>query len=176
GLPSLGQQDAEAQHMARCAREIDNIRAALDWAFSGRGDVTIGAVLAAACGPVWLHLSLMAECRERTEQALRCFEPGSDLDPRIRMQLELALGLALSYATGSVDRAWLALSEAFEIADRLNNADMQLRALWAMWSHRLNRGEQRVTRFLAERFSQVARRAGRADDSLVGDRLLGTTM
>src|SRR5205814_7631954 len=85
-------------------------------------------------------------------------------------------GLALSYATGSVDRAWIALSEAFEIADRLNDTDMELSALWAMWSHRLNRGEHRVTRYLAERFSQVARRAGNPDDVLVGDRLLGTTM
>jgi predicted ATPase/DNA-binding winged helix-turn-helix (wHTH) protein len=174
--PALGQPDADAQRMARCAREIDNIRAALDWAFSGHGDMKIGVVLTAACGPLWLHLSLMAECRERTERALQCFEPGSDLDPRIRMRLELALGLALSYATGSVDRAWVALSAAFEIADRLNDTDMQLRALWGMWSHRLNRGEHRVTRHLAERFSQVARRAGNADDILVGDRLLGTTM
>jgi len=162
--------------MARCVRELDNVRAALDWSFSGNGDTAIGAVLTAACGPVWLHLSLMAECRERCERALRCLEPGSDVDFRIRMRLELALGLALSYLTGSVDRAWASLSEAFNFAERLNDVDMQLRALWGMWSYRLNRGEQRATRHLAERFSGIAHRAGNPDDVLVGDRLLGTTM
>jgi hypothetical protein len=92
------------------------------------------------------------------------------------MELALALGLALSYATGSIDRAWVALSEVSDIAKRLDDTDMQLRALWAMWSYRLNRGEHRITRNLAERFSHVAHRAGNPDDVLVGDRLLGTTM
>src|SRR5215813_13423791 len=176
GAPSLGQPEVTTQDMARCVRELDNVRAALDWSFSGNGDTAIGAVLTAACGPVWLHLSLMAECRERCERALRCLEPGSDVDFRIRMRLELALGLALSYLTGSVDRAWASLSEAFNFAERLNDVDMQLRALWGMWSYRLNRGEQRATRHLAERFSGIAHRAGNPDDVLVGDRLLGTTM
>jgi predicted ATPase/DNA-binding winged helix-turn-helix (wHTH) protein len=176
GSPSLGQKATTTQDMARCVRELDNIRAALDWAFSGSGDTAIGVVLTAACGPVWLHLSLMAECRERSEWALRQLKPGTDLDLRIRMQLALALGLALTYSTGSVDRAWDALSESFEVAEQLNDTDMQLRALWAMWSHRLNRGEHRATRHLAERFSQVAREGGDPGDVLVGDRLLGTTM
>src|SRR5262249_25948735 len=62
------------------------------------------------------------------------------------------------------------------ISARLNATDMQLRALWAMWNYRLTRGEHRLTRHLAERFSEVARRAGNQDDVLVGDRLLGTTL
>jgi predicted ATPase len=162
--------------MAHRTQEIDNIRAALDWAFSESGDPALGFVLTAACGPVWLHLSLMAECRERCEYALRHFKAGSDLDERIRMQLALALGLALSWATGSVERAWIALSEAFDISTRLNDADMQLRALWGMWNYQLNRDEHRVTCDLAERFSKVALQAGNPDDVLVGDRLLGTTL
>jgi predicted ATPase/DNA-binding winged helix-turn-helix (wHTH) protein len=173
-LPT-GQSKTTTQDMARCVREIDNVRAALDWAFSANGDVATGVVLTAACGPVWLHLSLMAECRNRTEWALRYFKPGSDLDSRVRLRLALALGLALTYGTGSVDVAWVALSEAYDLSKRLNDTDMELRSLWALWSHRLNHGEHQATRDLAERFSQVARRAGNSDDVLVGDRLLGTT-
>jgi predicted ATPase/DNA-binding winged helix-turn-helix (wHTH) protein len=176
GSPSSERSEAATQVMARRAREIDNIRAALDWAFSPSGDVELGVVLTAACGPVWLHLSLLAECRERSEYALQYCKPRTDFDFRIRMQLAAALGLALSYATGSVDRAWVALSEAFDFAEKLNDTEMQLRALWGMWSYRLNRGEHRVTRTLAERFSEVALRAGNPDDVLVGERLLGTTL
>lgn len=174
--PALGQPEASAEDVARRVREIDNIRAALDWAFSESGDIAIGVALTAACGPVWLHLSLMTECRERTEWALRHARGDPDLDSRARMQLALALGLALSYAAGSVDRSWDALSEAFDISERLGETDIQLRTLWAMWSHRLNRGEHRATRDLAERFVQVARHAGNADDVLIGDRLLGATL
>jgi len=176
GSISSGYSEPTAREMAHRAREIDNIRAALNWAFSPSGDVELGTVLTAACGPVWLHLSLMAECRERCECALRCFKSSSDLDERIRMRLALALGLALSYATGSVDRAWGALSEALEISKRLSDTKMQLRALWGMWNYRIERGQHRVTRNLAERFSETARHAGGPDDVLVGDRLLGTTL
>lgn len=37
-----------ADHMALLEREMDNVRAALDWAFSPRGDSSIGVVLTAA--------------------------------------------------------------------------------------------------------------------------------
>lgn len=174
--PALGQPEASAEDVAHRVREIDNIRAALDWSFSESGDVAIGVALTAACGPVWLHLSLMTECRERTEWALRHAGADPDLDPRIRMRLALALGLALSYAAGSVDRSWDTLSEAFDISEWLGDTDIQLRTLWAMWSHRLNRGEHRAARDLAERFAQLARRAGNPDDVLIGDRLLGATL
>src|SRR5262249_23649699 len=173
---SSGYSEPTLSQMAHRVREIDNIRAALDWAFSANGDSELGAVLTAACGPIWLHLSLMAECRERCECALRRFKSSSDLDERIRMRLALALGLALSYATGSVDQAWVALSEALEISKRLSDTEMQLRALWGMWNYRIERGEHQVSRKLAERFSETARHAGNPDDVLVGDRLLGTTL
>jgi predicted ATPase len=176
GAPSSGRPAPTKQVMARRVREIDNIRAALDWAFSTDGDMAIGAVLTAACGPVWLHMSLVAECRDRTARALRCFKPQSDIDLRVRMELAMALGLALSYATGSVGSAWLALADALDIAEKLDDTDMQLRALWGMWSYRLNRGEHRITRKLAERFSKVARRGGDSGDVLVGNRLMGATM
>ena len=40
------------EDVARYGREIDNVRAALDWAFSPVGDPSIGAVLTAAYVPV----------------------------------------------------------------------------------------------------------------------------
>src|SRR5258707_5220917 len=62
------------EDVARYGREIDNVRAALDWAFSPVGDPSIGAVLTAAYVPVWLNFALMAECTERTERALDSLE------------------------------------------------------------------------------------------------------
>src|SRR5215468_2903614 len=56
--------------MPRYDREIDNVRAALDWSFSPTGDVITGVVLTAAYVPVWLYFAFMTECRERTERAM----------------------------------------------------------------------------------------------------------
>jgi predicted ATPase/DNA-binding winged helix-turn-helix (wHTH) protein len=44
---------------------IDNLRAALDWAFSPSGDVGVAVALTAAAVPLWTHLSLLTECRAR---------------------------------------------------------------------------------------------------------------
>src|SRR5262249_58894165 len=68
--PAPGQPEASAEDVARRVREIDNIRAALDWASSESGDTAIGVAITAACGPGWVHLSLMTECRERAPWAV----------------------------------------------------------------------------------------------------------
>jgi predicted ATPase len=65
----------------RFASEIDNIRAALNWAFSPEGDTKTGAALAASSTPVWLALSLFTECRSWMARAAGCIESGS-LSPR----------------------------------------------------------------------------------------------
>jgi predicted ATPase/DNA-binding winged helix-turn-helix (wHTH) protein len=44
----------------------DNVRAALDWAFSAGGDASVGVALTAAAVPLWMHLSLLDE-RDRRE-------------------------------------------------------------------------------------------------------------
>jgi predicted ATPase/DNA-binding winged helix-turn-helix (wHTH) protein len=164
------------EDVARYGREIDNVRAALDWAFSPVGDPSIGAVLTAAYVPVWLNFALMAECTERTERALDSLEPDLNLSERLRMQLHIALGDALLHSAGFVERTGMVLAEALETAERLDDVVSQLRALWAMWSYRFNIGDNRAAQPLAERFSHLARDVGDRADVLVGDRLIGTTM
>jgi predicted ATPase/DNA-binding winged helix-turn-helix (wHTH) protein len=162
--------------IARYGREIDNVRAALDWAFSPVGERPIGVVLTAAYVPVWLNLALMIECTEWTERALNSLTPDLNLNGRLRMQVHIALGDALLHSTGFVERTGTVLAEALETAESLDDVVSQLRALWAMWSYWFNTGDNRAAQPLAERFSQVARRAGDTADVLVGDRLIGTTM
>ena len=49
--------------LAASGQEIDNVRAALAWSFSSPVHASIGTELAAAYVPVWLNMSLAAECR-----------------------------------------------------------------------------------------------------------------
>ena len=46
-----------AEWLAEYAREIDNLRAALDWAFSPSGDVAIGVALTVAAIPLWIAIA-----------------------------------------------------------------------------------------------------------------------
>jgi predicted ATPase len=77
--------------LAEYATEIDNLRAALDWAFSPHGDASTGRALTAAAIPLWTHLSLIEECRARVERALAVRSTGAQQDVRRQMKLQGAL-------------------------------------------------------------------------------------
>src|SRR6202030_1593138 len=73
--------------LAEYGPRIDNLRAALDWAFSSTGDASIGVALTAAAASLWMHLSLTEECCGRVEQALAAIAGGAGRDPRREMKL-----------------------------------------------------------------------------------------
>ena len=77
------------------------MRAALDWAYSGRGDLTLAVDLTAAATPVWFHHLLIDECRERIEQAITLItEEAVRRDARRELRLFSALAVAYMDSTG----------------------------------------------------------------------------
>src|SRR5271155_142054 len=154
---------------------IDNIRAALDRSFSSSGDASIGMAVTAASVPLWMHLSLMEECRGRVERALASLAPGSNGDRRRRMKLYAALGLSLKQTKGPgcAGAAW---TKALELAGSLDDAEYQLRALWGLWTCALSSGEYRTALALAQRFCNLAASQPDPVDLLFGDRMMGVPL
>ncbi|HEY2534356.1 MAG TPA: transcriptional regulator, partial [Xanthobacteraceae bacterium] len=146
--------------LARHVREIDNVRAALDWSFSPAGDQAIGIDLTASYAQVWRHLSLMSECRERCERALLSLErqPHATANMRLRMELQMAIAGAIFITMGSPDRAKTLLTEVIETADALNDLNAQAGALSTLISIFTSCGEYRRAQIAAERIEQVAHR------------------
>jgi predicted ATPase/DNA-binding winged helix-turn-helix (wHTH) protein len=159
--------------LARYRLEIDNVRAAIDWAFSACGDTEIGITLTAAYAPVWLNLALTSECRERTEHALDKVTPDSKLNERLLMQLNLEHGVALKLTQGSVDRIRTDLAKALEIAERLDDVNGQLRVLWSIWASHFVAGHCRAMQSAAEGFLRTAERSGDRMALLFADRMIG---
>src|SRR5260221_1751517 len=95
--------------LADYGRRIDDVRTALDWAFSPNGDTSVGVALAAASAGLWGQLSLPEECHRHVDRALASFAPGSIPADRRAMLLYAALGESLIYIKGPVDTgaAWM---------------------------------------------------------------------
>lgn len=55
--------------------ELDNLRAALDWALGPGGDAETGIALAGSSGKMWVMLSLVTEGRQRLEAAVAKLGP-----------------------------------------------------------------------------------------------------
>jgi len=130
--------DTATDEFAGCAREIDNVRAALTWAFSFGGDPSAGVRLAAASTHVWLGLSLLAECLSWSRKALEVLG-AQEGGTRWEMVLQCAFGYSLMFTQGLCNTARAALQKASQLAESLDDVDYQLRALAGLASccHRL---------------------------------------
>jgi predicted ATPase/DNA-binding winged helix-turn-helix (wHTH) protein len=164
-----------AEWLADYGRLIDNLRAALDWAFSPGGDASIGMALTAAAVPLWMHLSLMDECRTRVERALATIKGEEELDVRREMKLHAALGASLLYTIGEVPDTGAAWTSALEIAESLDDAEYRLRSLWGLWYFHSSSGRRRVALALAQSFCTLAANRPDPNDRLIGERMLGVT-
>jgi predicted ATPase/DNA-binding winged helix-turn-helix (wHTH) protein len=154
---------------------IDNLRTALDWAFSPGGDGSLGVALTAAGVPLWMHLSLLDECRGHAEHALAVLSGAASPDTRREMKLNAALAVSLRYTRGAVPEIGAALTSALELAERLDDVDYQLRLLWELWSFRIISGQYSAALALAQRFGTLAANRSDPGDRLIGERLIGVS-
>ncbi len=123
-----------AEWVADYGWRLDNLRASLGWAFSPNGDLTIGVAVTAAAVPLWMHLSLLDECRSRVERALAALSAGANQDARREMKLYAALGASLIYTRGVTGpEIGTAGTKALELAETLDDAEYQLRSLWGLY-------------------------------------------
>jgi len=113
---------------ARLANQLGNIRNALEWSFGPQGDPGLALPLAAASAPLFLHFSLMAECRTWCSRATELLELGYFGTPT-EMELQAALGLVLMFTLGNSEAAQKALLRALHIAQALGDHWSCLRLL-----------------------------------------------
>lgn len=89
-------QVPDARWNAAYLIERDNVRAALDWAFSPQGDANIGTSLAAYSGPAWPLWSLRREGLARVELALA--RRNSRTPERVHARLRLWRGVLCQFS------------------------------------------------------------------------------
>jgi len=162
--------------LIRHGRELDNVRAALDWSFSPDGDVAVGVALVAAFAPVWIHLSLVGECRRRAEQVLGMIGSDLQLTRALEYRLITALGVALTLTLGPIQQTREVIAKARQLAVGIDDLEAQLRMLWAQWSMESIMGEYGAALDTAQQCTELARRQGNDALMLVSDRFLGTSM
>jgi len=92
-VDDVRQSQPADEYLPMFRRYADEIDGALGWAFSPAGDPGIGVTMTIAAIPLWFELFQIVVARTRLGQALRCAEPGSDQEMRLR----IAIGHALWY-------------------------------------------------------------------------------
>jgi predicted ATPase/DNA-binding winged helix-turn-helix (wHTH) protein len=166
-----------AEWLADYGWRADDLRRALDWAFSPDGAASLGVALTAAAVPLWTRLSLMWECRRRVEQALATLASLASPDLRREMQLLVALGashlLTVGNSTSEAEAAW---RRALDISECLGDTDYRLRALWGLYNARLTHGRYRQALAFAEKFHTVAIEHADTAAAAIGERFIGAML
>jgi predicted ATPase/class 3 adenylate cyclase/DNA-binding CsgD family transcriptional regulator len=109
--------------LERLDAELDNLRAAMDWASTG-GSAAAGLRLAAGCAIYWEARAHFAEARARmTELLERC-----DPDPHLRAEVLVALEL-MALDGSDVDGVVSYSEQAVELARAAGSSTLQARAL-----------------------------------------------
>ncbi len=115
---------AQPGWLGRMRPDLENFRAALNWALAQRNDVALGVQLAADVMPLFLRLSLLSEAVGWSETALA--EPA--LAPAVEARLHA--GLAMLYNNlGSAAKAGAAAERAVGAYARTDDARGHTRAL-----------------------------------------------
>jgi predicted ATPase/DNA-binding winged helix-turn-helix (wHTH) protein len=162
--------------LAEYGPRTDNLRAALDWAFSPGGDAAIGVALATAAAPLWMRLSLMDECRSRVERALAALGAEPNRDMTRRMKLYAALATSLNFTRGQVPETVEAWSSALAAAEEFDDTEHRLQALYGLWTGRAASGDVTAAMDCARQFHCLAIERSHATDVLMGDRMLGSIL
>jgi predicted ATPase/DNA-binding winged helix-turn-helix (wHTH) protein len=160
---------------AAYAREIDNLRAALDWAFSPGGDESIGVALTVAAIPLWMCLSLAEECRGRAEQALAALESGNAKNPERQMKLRAAFAHSLAWTRITVPEVARAYSQLLKTAEKLDDVDYRLLALGGLWFSHMTTGQHRRALAFAQEFSALLLRQNEPADLITAQCMIGVS-
>ena len=122
-----------AQWSARYGRHVDDLRAAIDWAFGEEGDVALGVALTLAAQTLFYQLSLMDEYRVRVERALERMATHAVEDPDSEMQLHASLAHLLLHTQGLTGTMLRSFQRGYALAMRTDDVSRRFDAICGMW-------------------------------------------
>jgi len=160
------------QWIGERTRHVDDLRAAIAWAFSPAGDLSLGIAIAARSAPLWFALSLMDEYRRLAEQALAAIDERPTTDPEDTMRLCEAYGHALWHTRGGGPAMATSFRRALAIAETVDARPYKLRCMWGLWLICNTTGDYAGSASFAERFGIEVAGSGDVATLLTHDRMM----
>lgn len=137
---------------------LDNVRAALAWCFDDNGDRAIGVRLAAAATPVFLAMSLLAECHRWSERGLLALDEATRGATQ-EMHLQTSFGISSMQMRGENDTARAALSRSHAIAKAQGNVLNQVGLLGMLSMFEVRDGDFKTSLH----YARLSRAVGNTD-------------
>lgn len=163
--------------LTRCARHIDDVRAALAWAMSARGDLELGLAITAKAAPLMFQMSLTDEHRAHCERALEALRQSKHaIGPEVEFELNIVYGNMLFHTRGIHAASRAAFSRALTIAESSGDNRQLALAYSTCWMSAYMRGEPLEMLAFANKFEALIAGATDPGLTLLPDRMKSPTL
>ena len=142
-----------ASWSASYRRHVDDMRAAIDWAFGAQGDAALGIALTLATHTLFYQLSLLDEYRVRVEHALAQMAGQGLSDACGELQLRGSLGHLLLHTEGAGGAMLAQFQRAQALAVDCGSGHAE--ALCGMWIARMALADFRAADDCAAQFAAL---------------------
>ena len=122
------------------SKMVDELRAAIAWAFSAKGDPELGIEVIASSAYLWFQLSLFEEFKAHADRALEAIS-GTPKASIAELRLLLARGPALYETLGAVPELFSTATRALELDKQLDDRLGISGALHNLWRYHHGLGE-----------------------------------
>jgi predicted ATPase/DNA-binding winged helix-turn-helix (wHTH) protein len=162
--------------LAEYKEDLSDVRASLDWTLSELSDATASAQLLCDSLPFWMQLSLLDECRLRVETVLLKLRNVGNIDPKLEMRLQRALGAALAWVQGPTAGVLTAWERTLEIAEQQNDFEHRIQGHYGLWLYHLRGGSYELSFDHSNRLIELAQQTQDAAARLAGQRAKGVSL
>jgi len=152
-------------------RRIDDVRAAMAWAFSDDGDIGLGVSITVRAAPLFFQLSLSEEQRQHAERALQAVTLAGGIEPKLEFELRIVYGHMLFNTRGLRPETDQAFKRSLQIAVEVGDPGMLALAYSTCWMGAYQRGEPALMLDYAQKFEALTASQGDPAFSLMYDRM-----
>ena len=139
----------------RYRRLVDEVRAAITWAFSSEGDPALGTELAVASAYIWYQVSLLGEYTDIANRALEGMRGTPDSD-KAELELLLAKAVGIFDTLGAVPELRASALRALDLARQLSDNVGIAWALSILWRYHHGSGEYEDSLMVTEQLKVQA--------------------
>jgi predicted ATPase/DNA-binding winged helix-turn-helix (wHTH) protein len=176
-LQSAADQETISQDEAGMAAiDVDNIRAALNWAFGPGGDRSVGVDLAAYSASLWYGKALLTEYRHWADVAAAAAAANADTSPtQKQLSIQMALASTVLFTKGASDRVKVFGAKALELAIGLNDVRGEVSAYLALWGYAVRTPYYQEALDIAEKCVATAGKIDDPGQKSLAEWMLGVT-
>ena len=159
--------------MALYRHRIDDLRTALDWAFSADGDIDLGIALTSWSLPLWFALSSLGQYYDYVCTALAAMKSQAAPLALHEMRLNEGLGHAIWHTRVEPISMIKAFERARQLAREEASPSLEMRASWGLWTSRMTTGEYDLAMQLSSDIGNIAGKHGGIPWMMIHHRTMG---